>query len=578
MATKEVLEMEVKSNIKNVTKETDALGDSVGKAADETKGLGTGLATAGAAGKKGFQMISSAVYGLGLALKAIGIGLVVALFVSLKEALERNQKVMNTINTIMTTVSTTFNQVVDVLVDTYNWVTKASERFNGLGSVMKGIMTLVLTPFKMTFYQLKLAIEVLQLAWEKSPLGGGDINKIIELEASIVKTGESIVQVGKDAIGAGKDIITNFGDAVGEIGGIATRVVDGVKDISIKANYEMAQATTAAQNSAKLAEAQIQGLIEENDLLAEKQRQIRDDETKTFAERIAANKELGDVLDKQEVEMLKLADSRVASAALELSANKENIDLQVAYQQTLNDRAGVEAQIAGFRSEQLTNQVSLEKELGEVKKEILLSGLEGIKLELAELEAAYKEKIKMADKAGVDTAAITAKYEKEKGDIVKSYQKEVVKWSEMSSKEQLGIASQTAGSMAKILGEQTAAGQAMAIVQATIDTFASAQAAYKSLAGIPLVGPALGGVAAAAAVVSGMKNIQAIKSASSAGVSGGGGSVSAPTAQTPAPQMMSGAFELGGGVAPEAMRAYVVTDEMTNSQNQLANIRRRATI
>ena len=578
MATKEVLEMEVKSNIKNVTKETDALGDSVGKAADETKGLGTGLATAGAAGKKGFQMISSAVYGLGLALKAIGIGLVVALFVSLKEALERNQKVMNTINTIMTTVSTTFNQVVDVLVDTYNWVTKASERFNGLGSVMKGIMTLVLTPFKMTFYQLKLAIEVLQLAWEKSPLGGGDINKIIELEASIVKTGESIVQVGKDAIGAGKDIITNFGDAVGEIGGIATRVVDGVKDISIKANYEMAQATTAAQNSAKLAEAQIQGLIEENDLLAEKQRQIRDDETKTFAERIAANKELGDVLDKQEVEMLKLADSRVASAALELSANKENIDLQVAYQQTLNDRAGVEAQIAGFRSEQLTNQVSLEKELGEVKKEILLSGLEGIKLELAELEAAYKEKIKMADKAGVDTAAITAKYEKEKGDIVKSYQKEVVKWSEMSSKEQLGIASQTAGSMAKILGEQTAAGQAMAIVQATIDTLASAQAAYKSLAGIPLVGPALGGVAAAAAVVSGMKNIQAIKSASSAGVSGGGGSVSAPTAQTPAPQMMSGAFELGGGVAPEAMRAYVVTDEMTNSQNQLANIRRRATI
>ena len=542
MATKEVLEMEVKSNIKNVTKETDALGDSVGKAADETKGLGTGLATAGAAGKKGFQMISSAVYGLGLALKAIGIGLVVALFVSLKEALERNQKVMNTINTIMTTVSTTFNQVVDVLVDTYNWVTKASERFNGLGSVMKGIMTLVLTPFKMTFYQLKLAIEVLQLAWEKSPLGGGDINKIIELEASIVKTGESIVQVGKDAIGAGKDIITNFGDAVGEIGGIATRVVDGVKDISIKANYEMAQATTAAQNSAKLAEAQIQGLIEENDLLAEKQRQIRDDETKTFAERIAANKELGDVLDKQEVEMLKLADSRVASAALELSANKENIDLQVAYQQTLNDRAGVEAQIAGFRSEQLTNQVSLEKELGEVKKEILLSGLEGIKLELAELEAAYKEKIKMADKAGVDTAAITAKYEKEKGDIVKSYQKEVVKWSEMSSKEQLGIASQTAGSMAKILGEQTAAGQAMAIVQATIDTFASAQAAYKSLAGIPLVGPALGGVAAAAAVVSGMKNIQAIKSASSAGVSGGGGSVSAPTAQTPAPQMMSGAL------------------------------------
>ena len=42
--------------------------------------------------------------------------------------------------------------------------------------------------------------------------------------------------------------------------------------------------------------------------------------------------------------------------------------------------------------------------------------------------------------------------------------------------------------------------------------------------------------------------------------------------------MMSGAFELGGGMAPEPVKAFVVTDEMTNSQNQLANIRRRATI
>ena len=58
--------------------------------------------------------------------------------------------------------------------------------------------------------------------------------------------------------------------------------------------------------------------------------------------------------------------------------------------------------------------------------------------------------------------------------------------------------------------------------------------------------------------------------------SGGGGGGAAPAA--PAPQMMSGSFDLSSGVAPEATRAYVVTDEMTNSQNQLANIRRRATI
>jgi hypothetical protein len=47
---------------------------------------------------------------------------------------------------------------------------------------------------------------------------------------------------------------------------------------------------------------------------------------------------------------------------------------------------------------------------------------------------------------------------------------------------------------------------------------------------------------------------------------------------TPAPAMMGGAFTLGEAAAPEPVRAFVVTDEMTSSQNQLANIRRRATI
>ena len=66
---------------------------------------------------------------------------------------------------------------------------------------------------------------------------------------------------------------------------------------------------------------------------------------------------------------------------------------------------------------------------------------------------------------------------------------------------------------------------------------------------------------------------------SGGGGGGGGGSVSPPaTPATPAPQMMSGAFDISGGVAPEPVQAFVLTDSMTSSQNQLANIRRRATI
>ena len=63
--------------------------------------------------------------------------------------------------------------------------------------------------------------------------------------------------------------------------------------------------------------------------------------------------------------------------------------------------------------------------------------------------------------------------------------------------------------------------------------------------------------------------------------SGGGSNAPVPattSATTPSPQIASGAFTLGGGTEPEPTRAYVVSDDITNSQNKLANIRRRATI
>jgi hypothetical protein len=57
------------------------------------------------------------------------------------------------------------------------------------------------------------------------------------------------------------------------------------------------------------------------------------------------------------------------------------------------------AQITGFKSEQMVNEVALNKELAESRTELLLAGLEGLDLELAELEASYKLKLDMARKA-----------------------------------------------------------------------------------------------------------------------------------------------------------------------------------
>ena len=60
--------------------------------------------------------------------------------------------------------------------------------------------------------------------------------------------------------------------------------------------------------------------------------------------------------------------------------------------------------------------------------------------------------------------------------------------------------------------ENFAVWKGAAQVQAVVDTYAGATAAFKSLAGIPVVGPALGYAAAAAAVAAGMQRVAMIRS------------------------------------------------------------------
>jgi len=64
--------------------------------------------------------------------------------------------------------------------------------------------------------------------------------------------------------------------------------------------------------------------------------------------------------------------------------------------------------------------------------------------------------------------------------------------------------------------------KAMAIAQTVIDTYSSAVASYKSLAGIPVIGPALGFTAAAIAVAAGMARVAAIRATNYQGRAKGG--------------------------------------------------------
>ena len=211
-----------------------------------------------------------------------------------------------------------------------------------------------------------------------------------------------------------------------------------------------------------------------------------------------------------------------------------------------------------------------------------------------------------ARKKGVDDAlALNKKLFKEGKIDAEAYNKTEKELSdarvEISKKEAAARAenaqkiSSTLKNAAKAIGEHTVAGKAAAIAATTIDTYMSATAAFKSLAGIPVVGPVLGAVAAAAAIAAGLKNVKSILAVKAPEVPGGSsepGFVDIPSPGAPSTGGGGSMPSLGGGGTPSlggggggdtgggggggAIRAYVVERDITDAQSRDADIQNRA--
>ena len=549
---KEVLEMEVKSNIGEVA-------DGVDKAAKSTENLAKQTDKVDDATKKGatgFKGMGTAIKGVGTALKAAGIGLAVALMAKLMEVFSKNQKMLDAFDIAMESLSIAFN-------DLFGFIEK------NVGKIT-GFFKSIFEDPKQSLVDFGTAIKENLIERFNSLLDTfGHLGKAIGhlFEGEFSEAFNSVKDAGKESV----DIWTGVDNSVDKLTTTMTNAAGAIKNYATE-TVKSATSTVELNKAAELAQVQVQGLIEEYDRQAEKLRQTRDDETKTFDERIEANKKLGEVLTEQGVEMQKLVDIQVNAAQVEFNKNQSQENL-LRLTEALNEKKAVEAQITGFQSEQLTNQVSLEKELGEVKKEVTNASLEGMALELEELKNSYEMQLEMARKAGMDTTAIDEQYAKDK----KKIQDDAVKNTKATNKaetdvvrENLNNQIQAYSGLAGALGSLAGESKELAVGQAIVDTYVGANKAFAQ-------GGTLGFVTAATVIAAGLANVQKILS-TPVGDGGGGSAGGGATPQAPAPQMMSGEFNLGGGVAPEPLKAFVVTDEMSNSQNQLANIRRIATI
>ena len=508
---------EIDSNIKSVTKDVEKLD----KATDKASG--------------GFKKMGTAVKGIGTALKAAGIGLVVALLAKLGEVFSKNQKVLDTFNTAMTALSIAFN-------DLFSFID------NNIGTITGYFKELFENP-KEKIIELGKAITE------------GLYNRFIELLDVFGLVGKSLIQLIKGDFSEALETIKQAGK---ETVDVFTGVDESFEKVSenittyTKKTLDQAKAITATTKAAELAAVEFAKLNAQYLKDAEIQRQIRDDETKTFEERIEANKELDKILAEQQKAQKEQIQLQInaAQAQYNINASQENL---IALEQEKLAMLELEETITGQLSEQKTNQVALEKELLETQNELRAEGLSGIERELEELETAYKLKLDMARKSNVDIKDITEQYEKQKEQIVQS-----------GVNAQLDSYSALTGALGALAGEN----KELAIAQAIMDTYAAANAVLKDPT---LVGPARF-ASAAAVIATGLANVQSIMNTQVPGGGGGGGSAPSVASAQPAPQMMSGSFELSNTAAPEPMQAYVVSDDITNNQDKLAAIRRRATI
>lgn len=697
-------------------KKADQLGDSFGGLGDSAKKAKKGVDDNTTSLKKHedqSKKSEKAGFGVTDMLKGLGIaGLASKAIDTMTTAFMSNQKVADTVNAVIGTINEIVSQLIDIFMSAYDSVSKSTGGFDALGKVLTGVIRMAINPFKIAWYEISLAIDYARLAWEKSPFGDDDPKTIKELNDRISETKDNLVNTVKDSIDATKQVVTNFAEAVGEVGQFVETVADGVSKIDIKATFANQQNIVALQNTAKIAAAELQGVIEKYGAQAEGLRQIRDDDRRSISERIAANNQLGEVLKKQQEAQLALANKQVESARAELAANKTSVELKAKVVEAENGVLAIKNQIIGAQSEQLANDKALaqeainlgkseaqndnelylnkrkanaelmtdelkraeefkriraeeralelqrlkdninqyaegtqaridaEKEFNtkkqemdaeDAKSEIEIAKIkkdrelevknakienalsefeirrqlldmqrmdaisraeESIKIakdeaaeKIRQLELQRDKEIADAELAGKSTDEIKEKYKNKtiqiNNTIAKS-EKDLAKAKMKANTDAADSAASSLNAISELFGKQSKAGKALAIASTIISTFSSAQKAYESTVGIPIVGPVLAPINAALAVAAGYKSVQEIKRVQ---VPGGGSepsvqsmNTSAPLGAQPASTILPQEQINQIASANAATRAYVVESDVTSNQERIVRLNRAARI
>ena len=621
-----VIDLEAKTD--KALKEIEKLNKAINETGDSSKKSLKSIDESTKKTAKATSLLSKGFKGVGLALKGLGLGFVIKIVDKLSEAFSSNQQIVDIMNTAFETVSIVVKQVTDVFSDVFGKVSEATGGFDALGKVLGGALSIAVNSIALVIQGITLGIQKARLAWEESFLGGKDKDTIKELNLSILETQKSIVETGERIKNSGKQIADNFTEAVGEVGSLATGVAEAVTEtidkIDIKQAASDAKKLVQSQKNFELLALQQQRLVEKYDLQAEKQRQIRDDESKSIADRIKANEELGRILLEQNKAEKATVDSRIAAVKEEIALKGNTVELSNQLYELQTESLAIDAKVAGFQSEQLTNINSLKREQLDLTKtqtesENKLSiEKKRFNAELIEDELTKLEKLKEIDEeekeieqrrlqaiideanngtqAKIDAQIALDEFNEKSRQTNLTREKQISKAKEAINKAEVKAAKEKTkavgdalNQLTDIAGQNTVVGKGLAVAAATINTYQGVTDALAAKTFTPF-DTALKFINAAAILSNGLKTVRQITSVKipvSGGAGGAGGGAGSPSggsvSQPPAFNVVgaSNTNQLAdaiGSQSKEPVKAYVVANDVSTAQSMDRNIVEGASI
>tara|TARA_R100000900_G_scaffold63857_1_gene51185 strand:- start:1516 stop:3117 length:1602 start_codon:yes stop_codon:yes gene_type:complete len=528
----ENININVNSNVGDVAKDTKNAAAEFKVMGVSLNGIKKGFASAATTAKGMFGSIKAGIISSGVGAFVVLVGSLIAYFKSTKDGAEKLERAMAGFGAVISVITDRLSGFGEVIVSAFENPQQAiADLWEAIKTNLLNRVQGIIDAFG---YLGKTIQSALSFDWD-------------EMKENAAGFGESIVQVA-----------TGVDDLTG-------KMAAGFKSLGEEINNDVA----AAMKLKKLTQELRDEEREFNKVRAQTRQEIQKarldalDESKTAEERLAA-------LQKANELELKTTEDVLEMQRRKIEIQKETMALSENMAEDLDELANLEVELINLQTSSFQTQKRLATEMETLTNEIAANKKAKEKEEAD--DKAQKEKDRIATEKLNLQAWEDYKLKRIKGETDAEFKIRIdaAKKLEKAKQDLIGMGFAAAEQLA---GKSEAAQKAVAVAKTIFNT---QQGIMNAMANVP----APFNIAQAVATgVMGATSIQKILSTSSEGGGAGGGSVSAPTTPaTPAPQMMSGAFDLSGGLEPEPTRAYVVTDEMTNSQNQLANIRRRATI